>query len=73
MSIEESVAEMAGEVQASAGQRARAVRVIASTAADVDECREMLEMLGLDPREARLVPQPRRPDTTPAEARSASG
>ncbi len=74
MSIKEYIAGTAGEFQLSQEERARAVRVVASAAADVDECREVLSMLGLDPQDGLPVPRPRRPEDDPtAQEPSASG
>ncbi|MFF5986047.1 hypothetical protein [Prauserella flavalba] len=39
-----------------AEQRRRAVRAIASAAADATECAELLEALGLSPEEGRGIP-----------------
>lgn len=71
MSIQEHAIEVHREFHVTRGQRARAVRVVASTAANADECREVLDMLGLDPREVVEVPRPRQEDVTAsAEERS---
>jgi hypothetical protein len=44
-----------------AKQRARAVRAVAAVAADADDCRMLLDALGLSPHEGvRRVPAPRR-------------
>lgn len=59
MSIKDRAIEVHGEYQVAQGQRARAVRVVAATAANADECREVLAMLGLDPREALEIPRQR--------------
>jgi IS5 family transposase len=59
MSIKEHAVEVHGEYHVPQGQRARAVQVVAATAANADECREVLAMLGLDPREALDIPRPR--------------
>ena len=63
MSIREHAAKVHGEFDVCQGQRARAVRVVAAVAANADECREVLAMLGLDPREAVKIPRPRRQGT----------
>jgi hypothetical protein len=70
MSIKERADEVHAEFHVPQGQRARAVRVVASAAANADECREVLDMLGLDPRETVEIPEPRRQE---AEERSATG
>ncbi|HEX6344441.1 hypothetical protein [Umezawaea sp.] len=61
MSVEERVGAEFGVPRA---ERARAVRVVAAVASNADECREVLTMLGLDPREARAVPDRIDPDTS---------
>lgn len=40
-------------------QRRRAVRAVASAAADAHDCAELLEALGLAPEEGRQVPSQR--------------
>jgi hypothetical protein len=71
MSPKERAPEVCGEFQVSHGERARAVRVVAAVSANADECREVLSMLGLDPAEARQIPEPRREGVaTPVEERS---
>lgn len=40
-------------------QRARAVRVVAAAAVDADECRDLLEALGLDAQEGVSSPEER--------------
>lgn len=67
MSIKDHAIQVHGEFHVNSGQRARAVRVVASAAANADECREVLDMLGLDPREVLEIPQPRREERPTAE------
>jgi hypothetical protein len=67
MSIKEHAIQVHGEFHVTQGQRARAVRVVASASANADECREVLDMLGLDPREVLEIPQPRREERPAAE------
>ncbi|PXY31943.1 hypothetical protein [Prauserella muralis] len=42
-----------------AEQRRRAVRAVASAAADADDCAELLAALGLSPEEGRNIPAQR--------------
>jgi hypothetical protein len=51
MPVRENVAEYLGELDVPPEHRANAVLAVASASVDADECRMLLEMLGLNPRE----------------------
>lgn len=48
------------DLDAVARERAQAVRAVASAAGSAEECRDLLDALGLEPAEGRAnVPEPR--------------
>jgi hypothetical protein len=52
----ENPAERIGEIDLPFAERGKAVRAVASASADADECRMLLEMLGLKPHQGRQLP-----------------
>jgi hypothetical protein len=53
MSDRDQAAERIGEIDVPFAVRAKAVRTVASASADADECRLLLDMLGLKPRHGK--------------------
>ncbi|MGH3757917.1 hypothetical protein [Actinophytocola sp.] len=60
MTVEEKSLQRSTEVDAPLEQQVRAVRAVASAAKDVNDCRRLLDMLGLNPRpHVPTAPEPR--------------
>lgn len=50
MIVQDKAAEYLGELDVPLAQRSQAIRVVASAAADADECAMLLDILGLNPQ-----------------------
>ncbi len=55
MPVRDELAEYLGELDVPLEQRRQAMRVVASASVDADECRLLLDMLGLKPEQSALA------------------